>query len=66
MTYTERKEKEKHLVYIIERGSLTSLEKIANDYCCSKKTIRRMINDLRNAGYNIKYCRKSYKYFVEK
>ena len=66
MTYTERKEKEKHLLYLIEHERLISLDKIANDYCCSKRTIRRMINNLRDERHNIIFCRKCNKYVLKK
>ena len=65
MTYAERKEKEKHLLYLIENERLHSLEKIANDYNCSKRTVKRMLASLREEGYNISYCRKCYKYIVK-
>lgn len=66
MTYAERKEKESHLLYLIEHKRLSSLEKVANDYECSKRTIKRMLNSLREEGYHIIYCRKSNKYLLEK
>ncbi|CAD0009624.1 hypothetical protein FLACHUCJ7_04316 [Flavobacterium chungangense] len=66
MTYTERKEKESYLLYLIEHKRLNSLEKVAGDYNCSIRTIKRMLNSLRYEGYNIRYCRKSNKYFMAK
>ncbi|GAL68870.1 DeoR family transcriptional regulator [Jejuia pallidilutea] len=66
MTYHERKEKEKHLLYLIEQKRLCSLEKVANDYECSIRTIKRMLENLRNEGKTIVYCRKSNKYLLEK
>ncbi|QTE23542.1 HTH domain-containing protein [Polaribacter cellanae] len=65
MTYFERKEKERHLLYLIDHKRLSSLEKVANDFECSVRTIKRMISSLRNDGYKICYCRKSCKYFLE-
>jgi predicted DNA-binding transcriptional regulator YafY len=64
MTYFERKEKETHLLYLIERKSLCSLEKTANDFECSVRTIKRMLTSLRNEGYNICYCKKNSNYFL--
>lgn len=66
MTYLERKEKEKHLLYLIEQKRLNSLEKVANNYGCSIRTIKRMLENLRNEGKSIVYCRKSNTYFLEK
>lgn len=66
MTYFERKEKESHLLYLIEHKRLCSLEKTANDFECSIRTLRRIINDLRREGYEIFYCRASHKYILNK
>ncbi len=64
MTYAERKEKENHLLYLIKYERLHSLEKVASDYNCSKRTIKRMLSNLRKEGYNIVYCKKSRKYII--
>ncbi|WP_147677883.1 hypothetical protein [Algibacter pacificus] len=66
MTYPERKEKEKHLLYLIEQKRLYDLEKVAEDYDCSIRTIKRMLENLRNEGKTITYCRKSNKYILKK
>jgi len=65
MTYSERKQKEVHLLYLIENKRLCSLEKTANDFECSVRTIERMLKELREAGYSINYCRKTNKYFLK-
>ncbi|TWO31565.1 DeoR family transcriptional regulator [Seonamhaeicola sediminis] len=66
MTYSERKEKEKHLLYLIEEKRLIDIEKVANNYGCSVRTIKRMLQNLRNEGKTITYCRKSNKYLLKK
>ncbi len=65
MTYAERKEKEKYLIELIGKGRLLSLEIIAEKFCCHKRTVERMINQLKSEDYNIKYCRATHKYFIE-
>lgn len=65
MTYLERKEKENHLLYLIEHKRLQNLEKVANDYGCSVRTVKRMISSLRKEGKIITYCRKKRRYFLE-
>ena len=65
MTYAERKEKENHLLYLIQHKRLCDLEKVANDYNCSIRTVKRMLSNLRNEGYLIIYCRKSSKYLLK-
>ena len=66
MTYSERKEKEEHLLYLIEQKRLCSLEKVADDFDCSVRTVKRMLVNLRNEGKIIVYCRKSNQYSIEK
>ncbi|NMH89376.1 helix-turn-helix domain-containing protein [Flavivirga algicola] len=65
MTYTEKKQKENHLLYLIEQERLFSLKKVANDYNCSIRTVKRMLSNLRDEGYVIKYCRKGKKYILK-
>lgn len=64
MTYSERKEKEEYLLYLIKNKKLISLEVIANNFDCSVRTIERMLKDLREVGYYITYCRKSNRYLL--
>ncbi|WP_066223808.1 DeoR family transcriptional regulator [Formosa haliotis] len=66
MTYSERKEKEGYLLYLIEQERLTDLEKVANGFGCSKRTIKRMLSELRAEGKNIIYCRKKNRYYIKK
>jgi predicted DNA-binding transcriptional regulator YafY len=66
MTYSEKKEKEKHLLYLIEQKRLYSLEKVASDYKCSVRTLKRMVANLREDGYAISYCRKNNNYYIKK
>ncbi|WP_203257016.1 HTH domain-containing protein [Hyunsoonleella ulvae] len=66
MTYSERKEKEEYLLYLIKQQRLVSLDKIADDYGCSVRTVKRMLESLRKEGKTIVYCRKSNKYLLKK
>ena len=65
MTYSERKEKEKYLLYLIEQERLCCLDEAANKLDCSTRTLERIIKDLREEGNNIVFCRKSSKYFIK-
>jgi DeoR/GlpR family transcriptional regulator of sugar metabolism len=66
MTFNERKEKLSYLLYLLEHNRLCALDCVAEKLNCSEKTIRRMLNDLRNEGYIIGYDRLNKKYFLEK
>lgn len=65
MTYAERKEKEKYLLYLIQKERLVSIEKVSNDFNCSKRTVKRMLCGLRDEGYKIYYCKVRCKYLLE-
>lgn len=65
MTYNERKEKEKYLLYLLEENRLNSLENVAIKFNCSTRTVKRMIASLREEGYDIYYCRARYKYYIK-
>lgn len=66
MTFKERKKNIDYLIYLLEQNRLCSLDCIAVKLNCSEKTIRRMLNELREDGHIIKYDRLNKKYFFEK
>ena len=45
--------------------SVGLIEKIAEDFECSVRTVKRMLNSLRYEGHNICYCKKSNKYLLK-
>ncbi|WP_099597987.1 HTH domain-containing protein [Reichenbachiella sp. 5M10] len=58
----------KHLEYtleLIQRGRLASPRDLTEKFDCSERTVRKMINDLRRKGHNIKYSRRISKYVIE-
>ena len=60
-TYSQRLE---YLRELIEKDRLCSPVEVANQFNCSERTVRKMINDLRSSGLEIKYSRKNFKYFL--
>jgi len=65
MKFTERKQKLEYLLIMIEKGRCLSLEQVSEKFGCSKRTIRRMIEELKEDGYNIQYCRTNQKFYKE-
>ena len=61
-TYTDRLHYLKELLF---RGQVRSPREIAARWGCSERTIRNMINRLREKGLKIKYSRSCRKYFLE-
>lgn len=62
LTYSKRLD---YLAKIIEKGQLQSPKELEEKFDCSEKTVRRMINCLRERGVNVEYCRKLKKYKIE-
>jgi len=61
LTYAKRL---RYTLELIKKGTLHSPNQLARKFDCSEKTVRRMINELRSEGYNIKYSRKYIKYIL--
>ncbi|WEA01748.1 DeoR family transcriptional regulator [Mucilaginibacter sp. SJ] len=60
---------EKRLAYLLElvtKGRLRSLDDVAGRFDCSTRTVKRMINHLRDQGHQIQYDRLEKKYFLKK
>jgi len=60
---------EKRLDYVLElitKNRFRSIEDTARRFSCSTRTIKRMLNHLRDKGYDIQYDRLEKKYFIKK
>lgn len=62
ITYSERLD---YLLEMIGKGRICSPKQISDKYDCCDKTARNMINRLREKGYEIEYCKTTYKYFLK-
>jgi biotin operon repressor len=62
-TYAQRLD---YLKELIEKGQLLSPKDLSEKFECSERTIRKMINDLRESGIEIKYSRKKITVIREK
>ncbi|MDP3180617.1 MAG: HTH domain-containing protein [Bacteroidota bacterium] len=65
MTYATYSQRLEHLLDLIKKGRVSSPKNIAEKFMCSEKTIRNMINYLRNQGIEIEYCKITKKYFLK-
>jgi len=62
LTYTE---KLNYLLEMIQNERLLSLKQASEKFNCSERTVKRMLKALRNQGFQINYCKKTGKYFIE-
>ena len=63
ITYSRRLE---YLLEMIEKGQVSSPKVVAEKFGCSEKTIRNMINCLREKGLKIGYFKYNKKYLLKK
>ncbi len=64
MDYTTYRQRLDYALELIEQGKLSSPKDLADKYGCTEKTVRNMLNNLRDEGYQIYYCRKNFKYIL--
>jgi predicted DNA-binding transcriptional regulator YafY len=60
---------EKRLAYVlelIEKNRFRSLEAVAKRFGVSTRTVKRMLNHLRDQGHDLRYDRRHKKYFLKK
>jgi DeoR/GlpR family transcriptional regulator of sugar metabolism len=60
---------EKRLDYIVElitKNRFRSIEDASSRFSCSTRTVKRMLNHLREKGHNIQYDRLQKKYTIKK
>lgn len=60
---------EKRLAYVlelIEKNRFRSLEAVAKRFDVSTRTVKRMLNHLREQGHQIEYDRRNKKYLLKK
>lgn len=62
ITYSERLD---YLLDLIKNEKLNSPKEIADKFDCNEKTIRNMINCLREKGYEIDYSKCKKKYYIK-
>ncbi|MFA6984462.1 MAG: HTH domain-containing protein [Sedimentibacter sp.] len=64
MRFIDRKRKVMYLLELIEKGNCFSAEQASIKLGCSSRTVKRMIEDLREEGHEIMYCRHTNKYRI--
>jgi biotin operon repressor len=64
MDYKTYRQRLEYLKELIETGRLSSPNDLTKKFDCNERTLRKMINDLRDSGIEIKYSRKNLKYYI--
>jgi len=66
MRFLERKKRMDYLLEMIEKGRCMSLDQVASNFKCSKRTVKRFISDLREECHVIAYSKQSKRFFLKK
>jgi biotin operon repressor len=66
MDYRSYEKRLEYVLELIDKNSFRSLEGVSKRFGVSTRTVKRMINHLRDKGYNIQYNRQQKKYFLKK
>lgn len=64
MNYFTYQKRLDYLLELIQNGQVQSPNDLTYKFDCTERTIRNMINHLRDMGYDIKYCRKNFRYVL--
>lgn len=65
MTFAERKRQLEYLLEMVQKGRYISVQQVAEKFDCSKRTANRMLDELRDDGNEIVYCKQTKKFRVE-
>ncbi|WP_350205781.1 HTH domain-containing protein [Ekhidna sp.] len=65
MDYNTYSERLSYILEMIKKGQLESPSQLIEQFNCTEKTIRNMINSLRKSGYEIEYSRVEMRYYLK-
>ncbi|MDC1105643.1 HTH domain-containing protein [Prolixibacteraceae bacterium] len=65
MTFLEHKERLEHLLELVAKGRCFALQDVADKFQCSRRTVKRMLVQLRDEGHIITYCPSSRRFYLE-
>lgn len=55
MSYRDFEQRRKHLLYMASKKMLISLDQAATRFGCHKRTVQRILDGLRDDGYDVRY-----------
>jgi|CryBogDrversion2_7_1035282.scaffolds.fasta_scaffold63456_2 predicted DNA-binding transcriptional regulator YafY len=55
-----------YVLELIEKNRFISVESAAKRFSVSTRTVKRMLDHLRDQGHDVQYDRKKKKYFIKK
>lgn len=65
MDYIRYSQRLKYLLELVDKGQVQSPQMVAERFYCSERTVRNMINRLRELGHDIHYSRNANRYVIK-
>ena len=66
MDYRSYEKRLDYILEMIEKDRFRSIDDVASRFSCSTRTVKRMLNHLREKGHDIQYDWLQKKYFIKK
>jgi predicted DNA-binding transcriptional regulator YafY len=66
MDYRSYQTRLNYVLELIEKNRFISVESAAKRFSVSTRTVKRMLDHLRDQGHDVQYDRKKKKYFIKK
>ena len=66
MDYRSYQKRLEYVLELIQKNRFLSIEATAKRFQCSTRSVKRMLNHLRDQGHDIHYDRQQKKYFIKK
>lgn len=62
MDYITYRKRSEYVLDLIAKGRLLSPKQLTDQFDCSERTVRRIIENLKLQGHTISYCKKTQRY----
>lgn len=66
MDYRSYQKRLDYILELVQKNRFRSIEAVAKRFEVSTRTIKRMLNHLRDQGHHIQFDRQQKKYFIKK
>ncbi|WP_345947699.1 DeoR family transcriptional regulator [Mucilaginibacter sp. PAMB04274] len=66
MDYLSYQRRLEYILELIEKNRFRSLSAVAKRFGISTRTLKRMLNNLREQGHQVRYDKRQKKYYIKK
>lgn len=65
MDYRSYEKRLDYILELIQKNRFRTVDDVAGRFNCSTRTLKRMLNHLRDRGHDVRYDRLQKKYFIK-